>query len=247
MVVQTRYDILFEVCNLASNVNTSCKDCASMKVFIRDDRLVFRKIIDHHAPLIYRTLPAAEGNRYPQLIVFPDAGYASLRDAASVESCVMIYGAPTKRNGPITCAGNIVSFGTRKITRICRSPAHAEGVAMANAADLTIYTQCILSEILYQQRDFLSLPQSDGLPLMSPFKIAPKAQDIKQEQMVRRNASSLRASVLFFDSQKSISATQTSCLMCANTARIHFDHCTYFIIACYRIQIRCLRGPLRMH
>ena len=236
----------FEVCNLASNVNSACDNCEDMELFVRDARLVLKKIRECRAPLIFRKLPPDEGNRRPQLIAFCDAGYASLRDSASVESCVVIYVVPIKRHGVITCAGNAVSLYTRKISRICRPSTHAEGVALANAADLTLYTQCILSEILYQQHDFTFLQQSTGIPLMSQFKKAPDACDIKQERTVKCNASHHRASVLFFDSCQVLSEVQAPCMKCSQTAGVSLEQCTYFIIEYWALRAQTLLGLQRM-
>ena len=139
---QTRYDILFEVCNLASNIVSACNSVEGMKIFIKDAEAAYKKILEQHSPLKYFPLRLEDGQRKPQLITFCDAGYASLREASSVGICVVLYAVPFRRNGPIECSGNIVTFYTREISRVCRSSAHAEGVALANAADLTLYTQC---------------------------------------------------------------------------------------------------------
>ena len=134
---QTRYDILFEVCNLASNIASACKSAEEGGIFVKDAKSAYKKIMESHIPLKYYPLRMGDGDRRPQLITFCDAWYASLRVSSSVESCVILYGAPYKRNGPVECSGNVVTFYARKNSRVCRSSAHAEGV---NAARLTLYT-----------------------------------------------------------------------------------------------------------
>ena len=57
---QTRYDILFEVCNLAPNIITACSSIEDMKLFIKEPNAVHKKIIiEHHLPLKYSPLPLA--------------------------------------------------------------------------------------------------------------------------------------------------------------------------------------------
>ena len=70
---QTRYDILFEVCNLASNIIKSCSPVEDMTTFAKDSKAAYKKIIDHHLPLKYSPPPPGEGRHTPQLITFCDA------------------------------------------------------------------------------------------------------------------------------------------------------------------------------
>ena len=85
-----------------------------------------------------------------------------------------------------------------------------------------------MSEVLYQQHDFLFLQQSDGLPLTSPFKKAPQSSDIVKERLITCNASTFRSSILFFDSPHAVSEVQSSCLKCSRTACIPVERCAYF-------------------
>ena len=220
-LLQTRYDILFEVCNLASNIMGARKSVAEMKVFLKDAKAVYKKIAERHLPLKYSPLPIADGNRRPPLITFfCDAGYASLRASASVGRCVITYGAPCRRNGPIGCDGNAVTFYTREISRVCRSSAHVEGVALANAADLTSIHSICYERDFYQQRNFTLLHQLRDFSLMTPFKQPPCVADIKNEVGSFRSvckSSNARSSVIFVSNDQCISHVQSMCLNCCQT------------------------------
>ena len=172
-----------------------------------------------------------DGGRRPQLITFCDAGYASLRESSSVESCVILYGVPYKRNGPIEWSGNAVTFYTRKISRVCRSSAHAEGVALANAADLTLYTQCVMSEIPYRQHDFSFLHQSHDFSLMTPFKRPPSASDIRTELRSFKSvceSPNARSSILFMQNGHDLFYAEATCSKCSHAQCVPITCCNYF-------------------
>ena len=229
---QTRYDILFEVCNLASNIASARKSVGDMKTFLKDAKAAYKKITEQHVPLKYYPLRMGDGSRKHQLITFCDAWYASLRESSSVESCVILYAAPYRRNGPTECSGNIATFYARKISRVCRSSAHAEGVALANAADLALYTQCVTSEIFYQQHDFSFLSQPRDFSSITPFKRPPCVSDIRDEV---RSFSSLckspnaKASILLTQNGRDISHIQSTCNKCGQTKCVPITWCNYFL------------------
>ena len=230
---RTRYDILLEVCNLASNIASACKSVGDMKTFLKDANAVYKKIMEHHVPLRYSPLRMGDGSRKPQLITFCDAGYASLRESSSVESCIILYAIPYQRNGPIECSGNIVTFYTRKISRVCRSSAHAEGVALANAADLTIYTQCVISEICYRQHDFSFLSHPHDFSPITPFKRPPCVSDIREELRPfpsLRKSANVKASILFTQNGRDISHIQSTCNKCGQTNCVPITCCNYFSV-----------------
>ena len=219
------------MCNLASYISVACESIGELKAFLKDDKSDHGKILDHHAPLRYHALPRAGENRRPQLIAFCDDGYASLRASCSVESCLILYGVPIRRNGPIERMGNVVTFYTREISRVCRSSARGEGISLANAADLTLYTQCVMSAILFRQHDFAFLQQSEEFPLIYPFKPPPEAGDIKPEMSSLDNrcrSAGNNSSVLYLGSAMSVSHVQSRCLKCRIVRCAPMNYCVYF-------------------
>ena len=175
---QTRYDIIYEVSRLASAIPDALSDVKAMKLFVKASNVLMKKIVEDHLPLKYFPWTCYE-RRPPQLFVFDDASFASLRNAGSTESLCVLYGQPVKRNGPVECRGNILLFSAKRIVRVCRSSAHAEGISIANAADMALYLQCTLSELLYGVNDFKFLQASMQPPLISPFRPTPSTEQVK--------------------------------------------------------------------
>ena len=97
---RTRYDIIYEVGRLATNVPDALADVKAMTLFIKAASGLRRKITHDHFPLKYFPW-ACHAQRPPQLFVFADASYATLRDLGSAESLCVLYGQPVKRNGPV--------------------------------------------------------------------------------------------------------------------------------------------------
>ena len=218
-IFQTRYDIIFDSCRLATLVNQASDSVDKMLSFIKDANKLVQRIINDHVPLKFFPLPKNQFH-LAQLIVFSDAAYASLRDASSIESCCMFFGFPVRRNGPIDCRANVVTFYSRRIARICRSSAQAESVALANAADFTLYAQCVLSEILFQVKDFSFLQATDAFPLMSPFKNHPTADQIRAEELNTFVSSSYHSSILSSSPSSSFASLKSFCTECQCHAAI---------------------------
>ena len=76
--------------------------------------------------------------RIPQIVAFSDASFGTLRNSGSIESFAGILGIPLKRKEAILRRGGAISFYGKKISRVARSTARAEGIALANAADSTL-------------------------------------------------------------------------------------------------------------
>ena len=106
---QTRFDIIYEVSRLASSVPDAISKPLFLTTFIKSADKLMNRIANEHAPLKF---PPCElsGPRAPQLFVFADASFASLRNSGSTEALCIIYGVPHSRNGPVQCRGNILLF-----------------------------------------------------------------------------------------------------------------------------------------
>ena len=175
---QTRFDIIYEVSRLASLIPDALAKPCELVVFLKAADKLFLRITQDHVPLKFFPWKM-NGPRPPQLFVFDDASFASLRNSGSTEAMCIVYGFPQKRNGPVQCFGNILYFSARRIARICRSSAHAESIAIANAADMCLYLQCALSEILFDVNDFRFLHEAVLAPLITPFKATPSVDSVR--------------------------------------------------------------------
>ena len=212
---QTRFDIIYEVSRLASSVPDALSGPKELISFTLAAGKLLSYILSDHISLKYFPWEIA-GLRPPQLFVFSDASFATLRWSGSTESICVIYGRPVKRNGPVECHGNILLFGARRIARVCRSSAHSEGIAVANAADTTLYLQCVLSEILYGFNQFQFLREAAQPPLISPFKPTPSIASVRK---------SLPARTLF-----STSLNEPTCMIGPSPLA---SSCTFFCSGCH--------------
>ena len=86
--------------------------------------------------------------KVPQIIAFPDASLGALRNFGSAAAFILTFSVPVRRNGAILRQGNVLGYYGRRINRVARPTAHAEGLALANAADTTLYFQVVLEEVI---------------------------------------------------------------------------------------------------
>ena len=82
-----------------------------------------------------------------------------------------ILGIPLKRKESILRKGNVISFYGHEISRVARSTAHAEGIALANAADSTLPLQIAVTELLSGVFNSSLLRSSqDAVAILNPFR-----------------------------------------------------------------------------
>ena len=171
-ILHTRFDVTFGVCQMAS----LAIDAISCPLKLREFANLSKKVVDRiklqHCPLIFHPLMMSIQNKTPQIIAFSDASFGTLRNFSSIAAFVLTISIPIQRNGAILCKGNVLGYFGRKINRVARSTAHAEGLALANAADTTLYFQVLLEEVFSGKFCSQFLRSTEEIvPLISPFRV----------------------------------------------------------------------------
>ena len=173
-LTQTRYDIHFLTLKLATLLIPASQDSAIMSIFVKTMVQLY-KVIDSAGLIIcYRPFPLVadrDGHR-GQIICYSDAGYGTLYGSASIESFVLGWGHPIKRDGIIECAFHPLAWNARKIRRICRSSTIAEILALCSAADICIWYKSALHELYYGEFLYEPIGKCSDAQLISPFSIA---------------------------------------------------------------------------
>ena len=181
-LTQTRFDIAFEVCSRSSSLPDALRSIDSLRLFISSAVKLYSRIVDAHVPVtfvpLFSNIPP---HRFAQLFSFSDASFGTLRASGSVESNIILLGVPIRRDGVVDCRGHLISWHCRRLNRVCRSTAQAEGLSLSNAGELTLYTQILLTELLCGEYQIDFLRQSSPLPLMAPFKVSPSPGNILAE------------------------------------------------------------------
>ena len=118
--------------------------------------------------------------RFHQLFSLSDASFGALSESASLESNISILGLPQKRDGIIQRQGSLVSWHCRRLGRISRSSAQAEGLALSNSAEITLYYQILLTELFTGSYRTSFLRESHPVPLPSPFKMPPTIAELPE-------------------------------------------------------------------
>ena len=160
--------------------------------------------------------------RNPQIIAFSDASFGTLRNSGSIESFVGILGIPLKRRDAILRKGNIISFHGKKIARVARSTAHAEGIALSNADDSTLSLQIAVAELLSGGFSSSFLRSStDAVAILNPFR-APH-QSIFDSSDNRRSSTISGRKAIFFTGEGHPSHFESLCGNCGRTGTLTFD------------------------
>ena len=90
--------------------------------------------------------------------------------------------------------GMFLGYYGRKINRVARSTAHAEGLALANAADTTLYYQVLLEEVFSGRFCSQYLRSTDDLvPIISPFRMVDEQSLAKAGFQIPTNAKSIES------------------------------------------------------
>ena len=183
-LTQTRFDLSFSACKLASSLVGAVQCPLLMKTFVTDARRLMQRLQKGERFIWFHNfLKNLHSSRFPQLTTFADASYGTLRDSGSAESACFIFGIPLKRDGTILCRGHLISWYARRIARVCRSTANAECIALNGAVDVTVYLQVIIGELLTGIYDVQFLVTGDIIPLLNPFRRPPPIEAIKAESV----------------------------------------------------------------
>ena len=167
---QTRFDLSFGIAELGSSLADALTSVSQMKIFVSKASRIHSRMTDQHVDLTFVKF-IDKVPRFPQFFSFPDASFGTLRAHGSIESNVLIMGVPISRDGIVECMGSIVSWHCRRIGRVCRSTAQAEGIALSNSTEITLFFQILATELFTGDYETDFLRSSLPCEAQSPFKI----------------------------------------------------------------------------
>ena len=128
---QSRPDISFDTCELASNFKN-----ASLKDLVKINKTI-RKVNEYPSELHFRKLSKAQ-----KFVAFTDAAFGNLPDGGSQGSLLVFI---VDEQG----ISNLLCWQSSKIKRVVRSTLAAETLALSNCIDSSIYIAKLYQEILY--------------------------------------------------------------------------------------------------
>ena len=165
---RTRFDVIFGMCLLASDIPTSMLSVSSLAEYVRDTGELSRPVHDGRHPLMYHPMQR-RAKRPRNWLSLPTHRSMRSGEGGPIEARCMIYADPFRQNGPGGCFGNSAPRHARRIFRVCRSSAHAGSITRQNACDFTVCAQCVLSEVFFGGDAFKFLQEAGGFPSISPF------------------------------------------------------------------------------
>ena len=126
---QSRPDILFDTCDLASRIkNGIVKD-------MLDVNKVIKRAMSEKMTLIYRPL------QEPDLLVYSDSSLGNMVNGGTQGGYLIGLLGKDKRFSPL-------SWGSRRVRRVVRSTLAGETLAMADAVDNAVYISTLYSELM---------------------------------------------------------------------------------------------------
>ena len=143
---QSRPDVLFDVCVLASSV----KD-AKVKDILQVNKLVSR-IKSNPVSLKFPNL----GEKPPTLVIFSDASFGNLPNGGSQGGYIMLLVGENGTFSPI-------SWNSKRIHRVVRSTLAAETLAMSNAIDAGIVIAALYKELLKSELPIICVTDSKSM------------------------------------------------------------------------------------
>ena len=98
-----------------------------------------------------------------------------------IEASIIIVGVPVHRDGIAQCAGSMLKWHSRRLTRVCRSSAQSEALALSNCGELTLYCQIVVAEVFSGEFQIQFLRQAEACTMVNPFKKSASPADILAE------------------------------------------------------------------
>ena len=186
---QTRPDIGFTITQLATQIVEACESVTKARALAGIYNKIVKFVKNHPRKIVYAPFPGCESGGITalesmtnwKLIVFTDAGFATLAGSHSIESHVIILGDVIDRDGSIQCHGMLLDHRCAKLHRVCRSTLAAEAHAAVTAVDVALWMQVLLIELFTGRFDYARLTPPTEFPIKDPFSQAPTNQEVKQQ------------------------------------------------------------------
>ena len=142
-LLQTTFDMSFWAVLMSTSIAPAIADRTLLPEFIkncaRDRKVMYSGNV---AAWYHSFAPLAEQSK-PQLVVYADAGYAALANSASVESFMVCYGVPIRRDGIVKMQEHAVSWQSRKMKRIDRSYLVSEALALSTSIEFVYWLRAV--------------------------------------------------------------------------------------------------------
>ena len=133
IATQTRPDILFDCCELASNIKNA-------KI---EDILKANKVLKKLKDDVTISFPKLNFSTNLKLLVYADASYANLKDGGS-QGGYVIFMTDGLMVSPI-------AWQSKRIKRVVKSTLAAETLALVEASEASLWIQCVIKEVLNEE------------------------------------------------------------------------------------------------
>ena len=171
---QTRYDLSFQITKIATSYVYAIADIDETIVLAKLVNNVIKRAKEKLVILWYHPL-CSKGSSQDlvhsgklTVFAFSDAGFATLRNSASVQSSLIIVGVPIQGDGILKCRGHHLDSSTKKISRVSRSTLASETVAISDTVDLALWYKTLLTEIYLGKFSREIVSPTSSFPLLSP-------------------------------------------------------------------------------
>ena len=175
---QSRPDLLFDVCALA----TSIKNCT-----MRDLLQVNKVIARAKSSKLSLTFQHLGENEKIHLMVFSDAAMGNLPDGGSQGGYIIFLVGKDRRISPIW-------WNSKRIRRVVHSTLAAEAISMAEAIDMAIFISTLFSELTTGKPNPHKLPITCVTDCKSLYEAVHSSKSVKEKRL-RIDISGIKESI----------------------------------------------------
>ena len=237
---QTRFDIGFSLSLLGTSIPSAILSPVALSTFIKLAGKLLDRIVQHHVPLRFVPFESrSDSRRFAQMFSFSDASYNSLPGGGSLEACLIIVGVPLRRDGIAQCLGNLFTWNSRRLTRVCRSSAQSEALALSNCGELFPYCQIVLTEVLTGEFQIHFLREVEACSILNPFKVAASPSEILEELRARH----AKECPLSKDSTSSAYGLTALCRDCGIQSRLTWEKLVHSYLSVFGTQGKKTNRP----
>ena len=150
-----------------TSIENAINDRSLFSEFLRNCAMAEKVRLNEKVTVWFRPFPST--GRAPQLIIYADAGYATLPDSSSVESFIICYGAPVIRDDIIQLKAHPSAWPARKMKRVARSSLAEEAVALSTSIDFGYRIRAVYIETLFGSFGYSQFNAIRPTPTVIPY------------------------------------------------------------------------------
>ena len=165
---QTRFDLCYLACRMATYLGAAAKDANALADFATTAQQFRKTMMPFGITIRYE--PFAHPNRLSQLSAFSYDGEGALFGSSSTESRIVGWGMPLSRDGDIVRGRHPIFWKLWKLNRIIRASMTCAVFSICTASDICIWSQSFYFDSIFGEFDGAPFQSTADASMVTPLK-----------------------------------------------------------------------------